>query len=133
MLFRRQDVIDNFEANFRVTEDDQILFQPPKADIGIPITWEEHANVMAAFEQNHRINMVINLAVFFGAGAVGFYYLLSEGRYVPFFIALGAAFIFSSALQFRDAMGLLLPFIQRRDELLKNLKQAGAVSGKFES
>jgi hypothetical protein len=60
--------------------------------------------------------------VFIGAGVIGYYYLFTEGRYAPFFIALGSAFMFSFVLHLRNGVGLLLPFIQRRDELLKTLK-----------
>ncbi|WP_146107678.1 hypothetical protein [Porphyrobacter sp. HT-58-2] len=112
-------MIDRFAANFRETTDGQIIFQPPKAKIGVPVTWEEYEAVTSSFERMQMENMAITWAVFIAAGAFGIYYVIAEDRYLPFFLALGMAFLFSSALNFRDGLGLLLPFIQRRDELLK--------------
>ncbi|RYG79578.1 MAG: hypothetical protein EON59_15925 [Alphaproteobacteria bacterium] len=119
MFLRRQDVVDKFEANFREMEDGQLLFQPPRAKIGVPITWDEYADVMARFERYHIIHMLANLAVFICGGAFGLYYLIFEGRFIPFVFAFVIAFTFSVALQVRDSVGLLLPFVKRRDEMLK--------------
>jgi hypothetical protein len=119
MFIRRQDVIDRFAANFRETTDGQIFFLPPKAKIGVPLTREEYEAVTSSFERMQIENMVITWAMFIAAGVVGIFYVIVDDRYLPFFLALGLAFALSSALVIRDGLGLLLPFIRRRDELLK--------------
>ena len=118
MFVRRQDVIDSFDSNFREMEDGTILFQPPRAEVGVPVTWEEYHAVMAAFETRHMINMAITWALLAAGGAFGLYHVLAEDRYLPFFIGVGAATLLSFLLHLRDGTGLLLPFLERRDQLL---------------
>ena len=119
MFIRSQDVIDRFAANFRETTDGQIFFQPPKAKIGVPVTREEYEVVISSFERIQMENMAITWVIFIAAGAFGIRYVIVEDRYLPFFVALGLAFLISFAANIRDGLGLLLPFIRRRDELLK--------------
>ena len=84
----------------------------------MPVTWEEYHAVMAAFETRHMINMAITWALLAAGGAYGLYHVLAEDRYLPFFIGVGAATLLSFLLHLRDGTGLLLPFLERRDQLL---------------
>jgi hypothetical protein len=119
MIVRRQDLIDQFASNFRHANDGQILFQPPNAKVGVPITREEYQGVMAAFERRQMITMIITWALMLAAGAYGLHQLIMEDRYLPFFVCVGLAWAFSIMLNARDGLGLLLPFMRRRDEFLK--------------
>ena len=118
MFIRRQDLIDSFASNFGDTADGRILFQPWKSKVQVPVTLDEYADVMAAFERVQTVNMEVTWIAFLIAGAVGLEKLISDDVYAPFFISLGLAIIFSFALHLRDGLNLLLPFIERREALI---------------
>jgi hypothetical protein len=119
MFLRRQDVIDKFDASFLEGEDGQILFQPPRAAVGLPITWEEYRLTVDAFERVHRANMLAMWTVMAAAAGFGLFKVIAEDDYLAFFLALGAAWLFSFLLHLRDGLGVLLPLALRREELEK--------------
>jgi hypothetical protein len=89
MFLRRQDVLDQFAKNFRETEDGQVLFQPRRAKVGLPISWEEYEAVTAAFERRQIIDMAMTWAAILIGVGFGYYRLLTEGSWPNFFAALG--------------------------------------------
>lgn len=117
MFIDRPDVVDQFASAFRSTADGQILFQPGDTEVGLPITQEEYDMLLAAFEAQTRRNMLLSWVAWFGALGFGGYKLLTEDSFIPFSIAFGIAFAWTFSLHMRDGLGLLLPLIQRRDEL----------------
>ncbi len=125
MFLRRQDVIDKFDASFLEDEDGTILFQPPRAVVGLPITWEEYRQTLDAFERVHRANMLAMWAVLAIAAGFGIFKVIAEDDYLAFFLALGAAWFFSFLLHLRDGMAVLLPLALRREELEKEWLERG--------
>lgn len=120
MFIRRQDVIDQFASNFRDTQDGGILFQPKHAGTGLPITWDEYHDVMAAFERRQMFSMAITWALMLAAFAWGSYRSMRYGDQLNFLGALGGAFLLSTALSFRDGAGLLAPLRLRLDALVED-------------
>lgn len=121
MFIRRQDVIDSLATNFRETPDGQVLFQPRKAKVGLPIAWEEYEAVMAALERRQMIDMALTWAALLAAGAYGGYHVLNEGRYLPFFVALGLATIWVFCLGLRNHLAILKPLMDRRADLVRTI------------
>lgn len=123
MFIRRQDLIDRFAANFRENSSGECLFQPRKSDVGLPVTWDEYQEVMFAFEKIQMQNMIVTWIAMAVAAGYGYYNLIFKGLYAPFFVAVGIATLFSFAVTLRDGLGLLLPFIKRRDLLEQMLTE----------
>src|SRR5215211_6854237 len=122
MFLRRQDVLDKFAENFRETDDGQVLYQPRRTKIGLPITWEEYEAVTAAFERRQIIDQAITWVAVTGGGVFGYYQLVTHDSWAKFFgaFAVGVAVAFLNGV--RNQLGLLLPLNQRRNELQKAMK-----------
>jgi hypothetical protein len=123
MFLRRQDVLDQFANNFRETEEGQVLFQPKKAKVGLPISWEEYDAVTAAFERRQIIDMAITWVAVLGGGAVGYYQLLVHESWAKFFSAFAVGWIFAFSNQLRNQLGLLMPLIKRREALQEAMEE----------
>ena len=123
MFLRRQDVLDQFANNFRETEDGQIVFQPRRGKVGLPITWEEYEAVTAAFERQQIIDMAVTWIAVIGGLAVGGYQLLANGSWSRFFLAFAVGSIFAFLHGLRNQLGLLMPLIQRREALQKSMME----------
>jgi hypothetical protein len=123
MFLRRQDVLDQFAKNFRETEGGEVLFQPPRAKVGLPITWEEYDAVTAAFERRQLIDMAITWVAIISGGAFGYYQLLAHDSWLRFFGGFAAGSIFAALNQLRNQLGLLLPLIERREALQKTIDE----------
>lgn len=68
------------------------------------------------------INMAISWIAMLGAGAFGLYHVIAYDSYASFFVALGVACLFSFMISLRGQLDLLLPFMERRDELAKTAR-----------
>lgn len=123
MFLRRQDVLDQFAKNFRETEDGQVLFQPRRAKVGLPISWEEYDAVTAAFERRQLIDMAITWVAVLGGGSVGYYQLLAHDSWAKFFGAFAVGLIFAFSNQLRNQLGLLMPLIKRREALQEAMEE----------
>jgi len=123
MFFRRQDVIDQFAANFRDTPEGSIVFQPREDDLAVPVSPEEFDRVMASFERIQIVTQAITWVLLLGAGANGLYRLIMDDTYQPFFLGVAVAFLASFALSFLDFARPFRPFIERRNEMMLELER----------
>ena len=119
MFLRRQDVLDQFDSNFRETEDGRIIFQPRRAKIGLPITAEEYEAITTAFERRQMIDMAITWVAILGGAGIGFSRLLTHDSFSAFFVGFGAGCVVAFLISLRGHLDVLLPLIQRLDELVK--------------
>jgi hypothetical protein len=123
MFLRRQDLLDQFAKNFRETEDGQVLYQPRRAKVGLPITWEEYDAVTAAYERRQIIDMAITWVAVIGGSSFGYYQLLAHDSWAKFFGAFAVGLAVAFLNQLRNQLGLLLSLNQRRSELQKAMKE----------
>ena len=123
MFLRRQDLLDQFAKNFRETEDGQVLYQPGRAKVGLPITWEEYEAVTAAYERRQIIDMAITWVAVIGGGTFGYYQLLAHDSWTKFFSAFAVGVAVAFLNQLRNQLGLLLSLNQRRNHLQKAMKE----------
>jgi hypothetical protein len=128
VFLRNQNNIDGFAANFCELPNGELLFAPKGPETGLPVTWDEYGDVLAAYERIHTQGMVVNWILWLGAGAYGLYQLIAHDAYRPFFIAVGIALVLTVLLGARDAMGCLLPFEERRRTMLRQASEGVATA-----
>jgi hypothetical protein len=124
VFLRRQDLIDAFDANFREDEEGQVLFWPRKSEVGLPIDWEQYANLKDTFERDHMRSMALSWVALLSAAGYGLYRLVADDTYIPFFVTAGLAIVFTFSQNAHSALRLLRPLAIRLEELKASTEQA---------
>jgi hypothetical protein len=63
----------DFAAKFCELPNGDLLFAPEGPETGLPVTWEEYGEVLAAYERTHTAGMVMNWGMWLAAAGYGLY------------------------------------------------------------
>ena len=128
MFLRRQDLIDAFDASFREDEEGQVLFWPERSKVGLPIDWEQYADLKDRFERDHMRSMALSWIALLSAAGYGLYRLVADDTYIPFFVAAGLAIAFTFSQNLYSGLRLLQPLAIRLEDLKASERQADKAS-----